>query len=512
MINKYKSQSGSAMALVLVFTTMLGGWLGVTMLLNQVSASGGQRLLLQTANSSQSAIATATVLEQLIVNPAFGSAAYTSVSQPNCGLALSVGSVSVSCTPVSSSSQALTSTTVTTTQSSGSTVGVDNGISVTGSHIFNSVIQSFSNNITVTGGSVSATQILTPAGIGIAGIKANIGSTPGSVANLATTSIVPVLPVADPGTGIGGSLNLVLPNNCPALNSTITIAGGNYNDEAIDQLNMLFVSEIIRTYKANGTYTDKDCSANFGWGHKIDISFGQGLIYFKGIKLLDIKKNINDLTESIALHNDANDAVVSIDASGNPTGCTYKHGFTASNPITNSDISGTQILFGGAAGLANEDGDFKLCGPHQVIGQSIAILTSDSAHASVCAAKKSSAANCPAIHTGLTPLLRAYGNGSTKTYIYGTVLASGTSVRIDESAANQHQIDGGIVADGASFNCSLASGTCPFPVQAGPSVSGRHLKITLRNANGSVVEREIIIDDNSGLNPANHISITSSGS
>ena len=506
------SDGGSAMALVLIFVTALGGSLGVTMLVTQASTSGVQRLNLQTASSSQVASATATVLEQLIVNPSFGSSAFTPATQANCGLPNTISGVTVSCTPVTTGSQALTSSAVTTTSSSGTTTGVDNGISVTGSHDFNSVIQSFSNNVTVASGSVTAPQILTPAGTTILGVTAISAAVSGTSANLPSSSVTPILPVADPGAGVSGSINAYLPNNCPSLNTTITIPSGNYNDEAIDQLNQLFGLEIIRTYKANGSYTDKDCSQNWGWGHKIDIAFGQGQIYFKGTKLLDIRKDSDDNTETIKIHNDSNDAVEDFDSKGNPNGCVYKHGITALNPTQASDVSGTQIIFGGAASLANEDGDFSLCGPHLSMGQSFAIMSLDTSHATVCATKKRSSSNCPAVHTGTAPLLRAYGNTNTKTYVYGTILASGSNVRIDQRSKGQHEIDGGIVGDGAKFTCTLARGACLFPVQAGPSVTGRRLKIKLTCASGAVVEHVIVIDDNSGLNPGNHISITNSGS
>ncbi len=506
------SDGGSAMALVLIFVTALGGSLGVTMLVTQASTSGVQRLNLQTASSSQAASVTATVLEQLIVNPSFGSSAFTPATQPNCGLPTNISGVAVSCTPVTSGSQALTSSAVTTTSASGTTIGVDNGISVTGSHEFNSVIQSFSDNVTVASGNVTAPQVLTPAGATISGVTAISAAVTGTTANLPSSSVTPILPVSDPGTGISGSINSYLPASCPGLNSTITIPSGNYNDEAIDQLNELFNLEIIRTYKANGSYTDKDCSQNGGWSHKIDVALGRGEIYFKGTKVLDIRRDSDDDTESIRIHNDNDDAVEDFDSKGNPTGCEYKHGISALNPTQASEVSGTQIVFGGAATLSNEDGDFSLCGPHLAMGQSFAIMSLDSSHATVCATKKRSSSNCPAVHTGTAPLLRAYGNTNTKTYVYGTILASGSNVRIDQRSKGQHEIDGGIVGDGAKFTCTLASGACPFPVQAGPSVSGRRLKIKLTCASGAVVEHVVVINDNSGLNPGSHISISNSGS
>jgi hypothetical protein len=56
------------------------------------------------------------------------------------------------------------------------------------------------------------------------------------------------------------------------------------------------------------------------------------------------------------------------------------------------------------------------------------------------------------------------------------------------------------------------SGSCAFPVLAGPTVTGRHLKITFTTPSGRIIEHEIIIDDKSGLNPSSHFSITSDGS
>lgn len=503
---------GSAMALVLIFVTMLGGSLGVTLLVSQVSTSGIQRMNLQTASSSQIARATATALEQLIVNPTYGSSAFTSATQSNCGLPSTISGVSVSCTAVTAGSQALTSAAVTTTSSSGSATGVDNGISVTGSHSFNSVIQSFSNNVTVASGNVTAPQILTPAGTGISGVTAISAPVTGTAANLPSNSVTPILPVSDPGTGISGSINSYLPTNCPGLNNTITIPSGNYNDEAIDQLNQLFSSELIRTYKSNGSYTDKDCSENWGWGHKIDIAFGQGTLYFKGTKLLDIRNNADDATEKIKIHNDSSDAVEVLDSKGNPSGCNYKHGLTPLNPTSSANVSGTQIIFGGSATLSNTDGDFSLCGPYLAMGQSYALMSLDDSHATVCATKLKGSSNCPSAHTGSTPLLRTYGNSGTKTYVYGTVLASGSSVRIDQGVKGQHEIDGGIIGDGAKFTCTLANGSCQFPVQAGPAVTGRRLKIKFTTSTGVCVEHEIVIDDNSGLNPGSHVSITNSGS
>lgn len=512
MIKKSNADAGSALALVLIFVTILGGFLGVSLVLDQSSIAGSARLKIQTTTASQVAVATSTVLEQLIVNPSFGSTSYDSSSQPNCGLPNSVGVVTVTCSVVTGSSQALASESVLATASSGSTTGVDNGISLTGNNNFNNAIKSFSNNVSVSSGTVTATQILTPSGSAISGVSATNGQLSGSASTVPTAYVTPLLPVTDPGTGTAGSLNAALPSSCPGLDSTITIAGGSYNDFAIDQLNALFSLGVLRTYKANGTYTDKDCSHNFGWGHKIDISFGQGQIYFSGVKLLDIRKNTLDLTEQIFLHNDPADAVVTLDANGNPNGCTYKHGITKLNPATNSDISGTQIIFGGAASLSNFDGDFKLCGPSQAMGQSFAMISVDAAHQNVCVAKKGAASKCPAVRTGNTPLFHAYGNSGTKSYIYGTVLASGSSVQIEQGVSGQHEIDGGVVANAATFNCSLSSGACPFPVQAGPTITGRHLRVQFTTPSGKTVVRTIVIDDNSGLNPANHISITNTGS
>ena len=85
--------AGSALALVLIFVTILGGWLGVSLLLTQASATGGQRLSAQTTSASQVAVAASAVFEQLIIDPSLGSAAFDSSSQPNCGLATIISSV-----------------------------------------------------------------------------------------------------------------------------------------------------------------------------------------------------------------------------------------------------------------------------------------------------------------------------------------------------------------------------------------------------------------------------------
>ena len=506
------SEIGSVLAVVLIFVTILGGWLGVSLLITQASASGGQRLIAQTTSDSQVAVATSTVLEQLTVDPTLGSAAFDSSTQPNCGLATVISGVTVSCVPVTGSNQSLASSSVTTTSQSGSTTGVDNGVSITGSYAFNSSIESQSNNVSVTSGNVTATQILTPSGGTIAGVTASAGVVSTDLANLTTSSVTPVLPVSDPGTGIGGSLNLYLPKNCSSLDTPILIPSGNYNDEAIDQLNVLFSKEVIRIYKSNGTFTDKDCSIPQGWLHKIDIELGRGLIYFEGAKALDVLKNSNDASETIVIRNDPTDANVKYDTSGAASGCTYSHGVTAAVPLTSSDVSGTQLVFGGAVTLSNQDGDLRICGPRQALGQSFAIISIDSSHATICAVKRGASSNCPAVHTGTVPLFYASAGSSDKTYIYGTVLASGSNVRIDEGSKSQHEIDGGVVSNGATFTCSSGTGSCAFPVLAGPAVTGRHLKISFTTPSGRVIQHEIVIDDKSGLNPSSHFSITSTGS
>jgi hypothetical protein len=506
------SEAGSALALVLIFVTILGGWLGVSLLLTQASATGGQRLSAQTASASQVAVAASTVFEQLTINPTLGSTAFDSSTQPYCGLASIVAGVSVSCVPVTGSNQSLASSSVTTTSTTGTTTGTDNGVSITGSYSFNSSIESHSNNVTVTSGNVTATQILTPSGGSISGVSASAGVVSSNVANLPTSSVTPVLPVSDPGTGITGSINLYLPKSCPTLDTPILIPSGNYNDEAIDQLNVLFTAEIIRTYKSNGSYTDKDCSLNFAWLHKVDLEFGRGVLYFVGTKTLDVNKDSNDSSETIIVHNDPSDANVKYDATGVASGCTYLHGVTATVPLTSSDVSGTQLVFGNSATLSNHNGDFRICGPRQALGQSFAIISVDSSHATLCALKRGNSSNCPAVHTGSTPLLYAYGTAAAKTFIYGTVLASGSNVRIDEGLKSQHEIDGGVVSNGAKFTCTTLSGSCAFPVLAGPTVTGRHLKITFTTPSGRIIEHEIIIDDKSGLNPSSHFSITSDGS
>ena len=506
------SEAGSALALVLIFVTILGGWLGVSLLLTQASASGGQRLAAQTTSASQVAVATSAVLEQLIINPTLGSAAFDSASQPNCGLATIISSITVSCVSITGSNQSLASSSVATTATSGATTGVDNGVSVTGSYSFNSAIESHSNNVSVSSGNVTATQILTPSGGPIFGVSASAGVVSSNVANLPTSSVIPVLPVSDPGTGISGSLNSILPKSCPTLDTPILIPSGNYNDEAIDQLNVLFSQEKIRTYKLNGTYTDKDCSVNFGWFHKIDLEFGRGVLYFNGTKVLDVNKNSNDSSETILIHNDPSDANVKFDATGAASGCTYLHGVTATVPLVSSDVSGTQLVFGNSATLSNHNGDFRICGPRQALGQSFAIISVDGSHATVCAVKRGNGSNCPAVHIGTAPLFYAYGISGAKTFIYGTVLASGSNVRIDQGLKGQHEIDGGVVSDGAKFTCTSVSGSCAFPVLAGPALTGRHLKISFTTPSGRVIEHEIVIDDKSGLNPGSHFSITSNGS
>jgi hypothetical protein len=518
MSKRMKKDSGSALALVLIFVTVLGGWLGVVLLVSQASTSGIQRLNMQTSNSSQAAAATATVLEKLTNDPTLGSSAFTPVTQPNCGLPSTINGVTVICTPVTGGTQPLASNAVEVTgPDTGTTPGVDKGITVTGSHDFDSPIKSTgsSSNITISTGTVKVPKVETKDGASIPGVTGTTVKGTGTSSDLATSQSVPVLPVGNPGTGISGSLNSVLPATCKGLDSTITIPSGDYNDEAIDQLNQLFSYDIIRTYQSNGSFTDRDCSQNNTWKHKEDIALGRGEIHFTGTKVLKVLKDKDDPSESISIHNEASDAVVTNDSSGNPTGCSYLHGLTATSPMTSSDVSGTQLAFGGAATFENDDGDVKICGPHVAVGQSIAIISLDASHESVCAAVTGSSAKCPALHTGTTPLFYAKGKTSTgssgKSYIYGTVLASGSSVQIDESSSKQHEIDGGIVANGAKFSCTAAS-ACAFPVKSGPAVTGRHLKITLRCASGAVFEHEIIADDNSGLNPASHFSITSLGS
>ncbi len=506
------SEVGSVLAVVLIFVTVLGGWLGVSLLITQASATGGQRLAAQTTSASQVAVATSTVLEQLTVNPTLGSAAFDSSTQPNCGLPAVISGVSVSCVPVTGSNQSLASSSVTTTSQTGTTTGVDNGVSITGSYAFNSSIESQSNNINVTSGNVTATQILTPSGGNISGVSASAGVVSTNAANLPTSSVTPVLPVSDPGNGISGSLNLYLPKNCSFLDTPILIPSGNYNDEAVDQLNVLFSQERIRTYKSNGTYADKDCSVTQGWLHKIDIELGRGIIYFKSANGLDVSKDSLDSLETIVVRNDPSDANVKYDGTGAATGCTYNHGITAVVPLTSLDVSGTQLVFGAAATLSNHDGDIRLCGPRQALGQSFAIISVDNVHATVCAVKRGNSSNCPAVHTGSTPLFYAYAGSTNKTYIYGTVLASGSNVRIDEGLKNQHEIDGGVVSNGAKFTCTSKIGSCVFPVLAGPAVTGRHLKISFTTPSGRVIQHEIVIDDKSGLNPGSHFSITSTGS
>ncbi len=518
MSKRMKKDSGSALALVLIFVTVLGGWLGVVLLVSQASTSGIQRLNMQASNSSQAAAATATVLEKLTNDPTLGSPAYTPVTQPNCGLPSTINGVTVICTPVTGGTQPLASHAVEATgPDTGTTPGVDKGITVTGSHDFDSPIKSTgsSSNITISTGTVKVPKVETSDGASIPGVTGTTEKGSGNNSDLPTKSVVPVLPVSNPGTGTGGSINSVLPTTCAGLDATLKIPSGNYNDEAIDQLNQLFSYEIIRTYLSNGSYNDKDCSQNKTWHHHEDIDLGHGEIYFTGTKVLKVLKDKDDPSESISIHNEASDAVVTTDSSGNPTGCSYLRGLTATSPKTSSDVSGTQLAFGGAATFENDDGDVKICGPHVAVGQSIAIISLDSSHQSVCAAVNGSSSNCPALHTGTTPLFYAKGKTSTgscgNTYIYGTVLASGSSVQIDQSKNKQHEIDGGIVANGAKFSCT-AEKACAFPVKSGPAVTGRHLKITLRCASGAIFEHEIIADDNSGLNPASHFSITSLGS
>ncbi len=511
-MNGRDSEVGSVLAVVLIFVTILGGWLGVSLLLTQASGSGGQRLAAQTMSASQVAVATSTVLEQLTINPTLGSAAFDSITQPNCGLPTVVSGVTVSCVPVTGSNQPLATSSVTTTSPNGTSTGVDNGVSIIGSYAFNSSIESQSDNVSVTSGSVTATQILTPSGGAISGVSASAGVISTNASNLPTSSVIPVLPVFDPGTGNTGSINSYLPKSCSALNTPILIPSGNYNDEAIDQLNVLFSQERIRTYKSNGTYTDRDCSDSESWSHGIDIELGRGVLYFKGTKVLDVRRDTNDLSESILVHNDPSDANVKYDISGLATGCSYNHGVTPADPQTSTEVSGTQLVFGDSATLSNRDGDFRICGPRQAIGQSFAIISADSSHAIVCAVKRGNSSNCPAVHTGNTPLFYAYATATAKTFIYGTVLASGSNVRVDEGQRDQHEIDGGVVSNGAKFTCMTGGGSCAFPVLVGPAVTGRHLKISFTTPSGRVIQHVIVIDDKSGLNPSSNFSITSTGS
>ena len=108
MLPWHKKDQGTALGMVLIFITVLGVWLGSTLLLTTVANGGAGGLSIQNCNSNQIASATANVMQQLAADPSIASASLSSATQPNGGVptsfATTCGTVKVFVTTVNTDS------------------------------------------------------------------------------------------------------------------------------------------------------------------------------------------------------------------------------------------------------------------------------------------------------------------------------------------------------------------------------------------------------------------------
>ena len=108
MLPWHKKDQGTALGMVLIFITVLGVWLGSTLLLTTVANGGAGGLSIQNCNSNQIASATANVMQQLAADPSIASASLSSATQPNGGVPTSFstncGTVKVFVTTVNTDS------------------------------------------------------------------------------------------------------------------------------------------------------------------------------------------------------------------------------------------------------------------------------------------------------------------------------------------------------------------------------------------------------------------------